>query len=125
MSAEHERIREAYLAMAKAGYRPAAPGDGMNNISLTRKQLADPVRLEREAGHYADSFIEEENGNRFMIGCADFSRNRALVYAVEAARLTCGCKVPSSTGRYAIELHKLAIEELEAAAARKPKPRCL
>jgi hypothetical protein len=45
-------IHEAYLAMAKAGYRPAAPGDGFGSISLTRKQLADPAQLEREAASY-------------------------------------------------------------------------
>ena len=79
-------IREAYLAMAKVGYRPAAPGDGCGSISLTRKQLADPAQLEREATGYADSFRKEEDTCRFWIGCADSRRTQALVYTIEAAR---------------------------------------
>jgi hypothetical protein len=109
---EHDRIREAYFAMAKAGYRPAAPGDGCGSISLTRKQLADPVRLEREAQAYADNYIKEEDRGQVWMGCADLRLAQAKVYAIEAARLLCGVVVPSSTGRYALKLLKLAQAEL-------------
>jgi hypothetical protein len=44
----HDRFREAYYNMAQqAGYRPAAPRDG-----LTEKQLRDPKRLAREAREF-------------------------------------------------------------------------
>jgi hypothetical protein len=113
---ERERIREAYLLMAKAGCRPGAPSDGFGNISLNRAQLLDHARLEREADFYADSFRREENECRFWIGCADSKRTRTLVYAVEAARLLCGGILPGplSTGSCAARLIKLALAEIEA-----------
>jgi len=114
---ERERIREAYLLMAKAGYRPAAPGDGVGGISLTRSQLADPTRLETEARVYADSFIKEENECRFWIGCADSKRTQALVYAIEASRLLCGM---DSAVPFAGKLLRLALGEIES---RKPEAR--
>jgi hypothetical protein len=114
---ERERIREAYLLMAKAGYRPGAPSDGFGNISLNRAQLLDHARLEREADFYADSFRREENEARFWIGCADFKRTQALVYAIEASRLLCGM---DSAVPFAGKLLRLALGEIES---RKPGAR--
>jgi len=62
------RYREAYLRMAKeARYRPQAPGGGIGHVSLTRKQLADPELLQREATAYALKFNAEENERAFWI----------------------------------------------------------
>jgi hypothetical protein len=48
---EHGRIRKAYFKMAHvAEYRPQAHGDGC----LSREELADPRRLNKEASYYAD-----------------------------------------------------------------------
>jgi hypothetical protein len=75
------RYREAYLRMAKeARYRPQAPGDGIGHVSLTRKQLADPELLQREATAYALRFNKEENELTFAIGCSDFVTNRAFIW---------------------------------------------
>ena len=71
------RYREAYLRMAKdARYRPQAPGDGIGHVSLSKKQAADPERLEREATSYALKFNEEENEHTFWIGCSDLVEDR-------------------------------------------------
>jgi uncharacterized protein YozE (UPF0346 family) len=93
VSPEFKRIAQAYVAMARqAKYRPAAPGDGFGGISLTTAELADPVLLNAEAQRYAERFIEEEDShsNNFRIGISNYTTNRALVYAIEAARLLCG-----------------------------------
>jgi hypothetical protein len=86
------RFCEAYLAMAeRAKYRPAAPSDGCGHITISAAALAEPGRLEREAGQYAAGFLEEEDNRDFRIGCSDYRTNRALVYVIEAARnLCCG-----------------------------------
>ena len=48
------RFAETYLMMARTGYRPAAPSDGLGNIQL------DEERLYREAAEYALKFNREE-----------------------------------------------------------------
>lgn len=105
---ERERIREAYLIMAKAEYRPAAPGDGMGSVNLTPEQLADDAILQAEADQYANEFIkEEDNGGMFTIGVSKYESNRALVFTIEAARLMCG-----GANEEAMELLRYAKEEL-------------
>jgi hypothetical protein len=74
----------------RARYRPAAPGDGFGNITLSTKQLDDPQRLAKEAAVYAKRFIAEEDGRTFRIGVSNFRTNRAFVYVIEAARCLCG-----------------------------------
>jgi len=102
---EHDRIREAYLKMANvAKYRPEAPSDGC----LSREELADPKRLNKEASDYADRFLEAENTLDFRIGVRHWDHNRVLVYTMEAARLLC---CGSGTTDFAIRLLKLALEE--------------
>jgi hypothetical protein len=83
----YDRYREAYLQMAEeAGYRPAAPSDGMGNADLTAEQLRDRSQLEREAHQYALRFSAEEDTHRFRIEVSNFSTNRAFIYTIEAAR---------------------------------------
>ena len=83
----YDRHREAYLQMAEeAGYRPAAPSDGMGNADLTAEQLRDRSQLEREAHQYALRFSAEEDTHRFRIEVSNFSTNRAFIYSIEAAR---------------------------------------
>ena len=75
------RFAETYLMMARTGYRPAAPSDGLGNFQL------DEERLYREAAEYALKFNREEDGRSFRIGCSNYSTNRAYVLSIEAARL--------------------------------------
>jgi hypothetical protein len=103
---EHKRIVEAYIKMAEvAHYRPAAPGDGMGSVDLTEDELENPERLSEEAASYADDFIKQEDSH-FRIGVSDASTNRALVYAIEAARALC-----SPDPDLALSLFKMAVEE--------------
>jgi hypothetical protein len=85
-----QRIREAYLKMARdALYRPQAPEDGFGNIQLTRAELSDLGRLEREATAFAIGFLRQEDELTFRIGCSDFRTSCALVFVIEAARQLC------------------------------------
>ena len=103
---ERNRVIEAYLKMAEvARFRPAAPGDGMGSIDLTEEEIADPARLAKEAAEYADYFLKQEDSH-FNIGVSDASTNRALVYAIEAARALC-----TPHPDLALTLFKLAVEE--------------
>lgn len=103
---EWERIREAYLQMAKhAGYRPQAPSDGMGNITVDLPVSDD------EATAYSKRFIEEENTRCFHIGVSNFRTNRAFVYAIEAARLLCGGFRSESQ---ALRLLEMAVAEVRA-----------
>ncbi len=85
------RYREIYLAMARhAGYRPAAPGDGLGGITLTVEELLDADILEAEAQRYAADFVRQDEEMEYPIGCPDFSFNKAFCLAIEAARILCG-----------------------------------
>ena len=81
------RFAQAYLMMARAGYRPAAPSDGYGNIQLSLEQCRDRERLDREAATYALRFNREEDSLSFWIGCSNYTTNRAFVLSIEAARL--------------------------------------
>src|SRR5690348_10688293 len=64
------RFAQAYLTMARNGYRPQAPSDGFGNIQLTRDELDEDGRLYREAVEYAANFCRHEDADRkFWIGC--------------------------------------------------------
>lgn len=107
---EHSRIKEAYLEMAtKARYRPYAPDDGMGNIQLTKEQLADRSQLEEEADNYATTFIREEDSLKVSMGISNFKTNRALVYAIEAARQMC-----AANDRLASKLLDMARAEMDS-----------
>src|SRR5262245_31327459 len=104
-----QRFREAYLLMARdARYRPQAPSDGLGNIMLSEKELADEARLELEASSYAIKFMKEEDDDEFFIGCSDFTTNRAFVWTIEAARLLASPDIPR-----AIKLLEMAIDEIK------------
>jgi hypothetical protein len=102
------RYAEAYLAMVeKARYRPRAPGDGIGSVLLTRKQLRDPGRLEKEALDYVKGFVAQEDTHSFWVGCTNFETNRATIYAIEAARCLCG-----GADDVALRLLQMAIDEI-------------
>jgi hypothetical protein len=111
-----ERYREAYKIMwRKARYRPAAPGDGCGHVNLTKQELADQDRLEQEATDYAWRFMEEDDKHVYVIGCSNYTTNRALVYTIEAARALTG-----AADDLAIDLLQLAIDEIRG---QRPKLR--
>ncbi len=110
------RYAETYLMMARAKYRPAAPGDGFGAIMLSDEQLADADRLYLEAVKYAVTFCREEDSNRFYIGCSNFSTNRAFILSIEAARLLASGNEGNS---YALQMLRLASTEIKAAAKEK------
>lgn len=107
-----DRFVQAYLEMAKF-YRPNAPGDGMGNVHLTRAELRNKARLEKEAVGYAIAFRKEEDTGQFSIGCSEFETNQAFMYLIEAARNLAGCNPKG-----ALQLIRLAQPQIEKAAAR-------
>jgi hypothetical protein len=110
----YERFRDAYKRMAReARYRPAAPGDGLGAIHLTKEQLKDPDLLEEEASRYARRFLEEEDTDSFWIGCSNYSTNRAFVYVIEAARVLGGGEVGDPI---AVQLIEMALAEIQEAS---------
>lgn len=110
------RYKEAYLEMAKrARYRPGAPSDGMGNIDMTDAEFRDPVILDREAAKYALGFLKQDDDMEYPLGCPHGPFNKAFFYAIETAQLLCG---GVGAEEHALELLKMAIEELEAV---KPK----
>ena len=101
------QIFEAYWRMgAKAHYRPAAPSDGFGGITVPLEDL----NIQREARAYAQRWWHEESETTFTIGHADFQARRAMIYAVEVARLCCGGidAIP-----HAVRLARVLVEELE------------
>jgi hypothetical protein len=112
------RFAQAYLAMsAEANYRPAAPGDGCGNISLTLDELSDPRRLAMEAVKHAKHFEAEEDSGRFRVGCSNYCTNRALVWVVEAARSLCG-----GQDDLALKLLQMAVKEIRAESVLLRRP---
>ena len=97
-----ERIVEAYLAMAKAGYRPVVRDD-LNAEELKNKRI-----LNDEAKRYSARFLKEEDSFDFHIGCSSFETNRALVFTIEAARLLC-----SGADKLAVKLLGMAADEIK------------
>jgi hypothetical protein len=101
-----KQIMEAYWRMgAHARYRPAV-GDGFGGIAVPLEDL----NIQREARDYARRWWAEENETTFHIGLADFQARRAMIYAVEIARLCCGGidAIP-----HARKLARVLVEELE------------
>lgn len=81
----------------------------MGGLYLTDEELLDPTRLEREAERYALRFAGEDDSRHFFVGVSNYSTNRALVYAIEAARSLCGCQP-----ELAADLLRMALKEIEA-----------
>jgi hypothetical protein len=103
-----EQVEAAYRRMAReARYRPAAPSDGLGNITVPSAELD----LDAEARQYAAQWQEQEDTGVFALGCANWSERRAMVFALEAARLCCsGFDGPV----YARRLLRLALKEMGA-----------
>ena len=100
-----QQIEDAYRRMADQGrYRPAAPSDGMGNITVPLEDLD----LDAEAKEYARRWTEEENKGLFYVGVCNFSTRPSTIFAIEAARNLCGV----SDGA-ALRLLKMAAAELE------------
>ena len=107
------QIESAYKAMAtKAKYRPAAPSDGMGNISVP----VEALNLDKEAAEYARDWWKEEDDQTFDIGCCDQVTRPATIFAIEAARNMCAGVGGQET---ALRLLKMAVKELETVKAGK------
>jgi hypothetical protein len=102
-------VKRTWPWLRKAWYRPAAPGDGMGSTYLTEDELVDPEKLNQEAAQYVARFIQQEDAGNFEIGISNYRTNRALVYAIEAAKELC-----SAQDNVALRLLKMAIKEIEA-----------
>jgi hypothetical protein len=98
----HQQYKDAYLAMAqKAGYRSAAPSDGLGYLQLSPSEASDPVRLDKEAEDFAADFLRADN-----------EPLKPFFYAVQAAQLMCG----GTANRPPIKaLLKMALKEIEDA----------
>src|ERR1039458_5503550 len=102
-----QQIESAYKAMAeKAKYRPAAPSDGMGNVSVPLKDL----KLSKEAAAYAQEWWKEEDEQSFDIGCCDQETRPATIFAIEAARNMCAGVDGQAT---ALRLLKMAVADLK------------
>jgi hypothetical protein len=110
-----EQAVNAYLKMDKhAKYRPAAPSDGMGNITVPIENL----NLHKEAHTYAERWVEDEDGFNFFIGSGDYQTREALIFTVEAARNLCAGRLGDHV---ALKLLKLAIKEVEAVIEKNEK----
>lgn len=101
------QITDAYRRMAKeARYRPAAPSDGIGNIT-------GRLDLAAEVAAYTKSWWAEEEAQDYPIGCPSYRDRPALIWTVEAARLICG-GYPTNSRRAAARLLRMAADDLEA-----------
>jgi hypothetical protein len=77
------QIEDAYRRMADEGrYRPAAPSDGLGNITVPLESLD----LDKEASEYARQWWEQEDECEFTVGCCNYPTRAATIFAIEAAR---------------------------------------
>jgi hypothetical protein len=72
--------------MAELGYRPAAPSDGLGNITVPTQELD----LNAECRKYAERWREEEDEGTFHAGSLDGRSLESGVWTMEAFRLMCG-----------------------------------
>jgi hypothetical protein len=102
-----DQIESALAVMREcAMYDPAAPSDGVGNIT----QPIDERDLSDEALRYAKSWWQQEDDRAFRIGCANYEARVAMVYAIEIARLCCGGFTSSA---YALLVARQLLKELE------------
>jgi hypothetical protein len=104
--ADLDEIASAYKRMAAVHYRPAAPSDGLGNITVPLEELD----LDAEAVDYAEHWWAQEDDGQFVIGCPDWHFRTTMIFALEAARLCCG---GFGSERYALSLLRMAVDELE------------
>jgi hypothetical protein len=102
-----EQIEDAYRRMAEEGkYRPAAPSDGFGGLLAEDESELD---LDAEAADYAQRWWPEEDLGEYHIGVPGFERRPALIFAVEAARISNG----AGSGPHAARLLRMAADELD------------
>jgi hypothetical protein len=107
-----EQIEDAYRRMADEGrYRPAAPSDGLGNITVPLESLD----LDKEASEYARRWWAQEDECEFRVGCCNYPTRAATIFAVEAARLMC-----SADDAAALRLLQMAVAEVEQHGALNP-----
>jgi hypothetical protein len=107
-----ERFAEGYRMLAALDYRPAAPSDGLGGITVPEEELD----LEAEARAYARRCLDEDDAGAWDIGYVDWRFNRAIVLAVEAARLMCAGTIHEGPGpRLVPALLRQAAREYERA----------
>lgn len=100
-----EQIKNTYKLMAKAGYRPKAPSDGMGNITVPIREL----RLEDEAIRYAKDWYAEEDTANYYVGVCHGESRPSVILAIEATRILTG---GIGGEAHATKLLKLAIKEM-------------
>jgi len=101
LSTDYDRISEAYLAMRNAGHLPAS--------DLLAEQTHDQPTLKAHARNYARMFLQEQASLHFQVGHSNYETNRALAFAIEAARLLCR----GDADRLAVKLLSMAIDEIK------------
>lgn len=107
------RLHEAYKAMVELGYRPAAPSDGVGNITVPVEELQPDI----EAREYARRFMrDEDNGGMFFLGCTDYRFVRAVVWTLEAIHLMNAGTIPDET--LVPQLLRMAVHEYEREVSR-------
>jgi|SRR5215472_11238816 len=109
LSADYDRISEAYLALRDVGYRPVAPHDGLGSLDLTARQIHYQPILKANAIAFTKRFFQEEASLHFYIGRSKYETNRALVFTIEAARLLCR----GNADRLAVRLLGMAIADVK------------
>lgn len=103
-----QQVVDTYVRLAReAKYRPAAPGDGLGNITVPVAELD----VQKEAAAYAEAWGREEQSMDYFLGCPSFGDRPALVFIVEAARLLNGVERQG-----AAHLLRMALAELEGDA---------
>jgi hypothetical protein len=101
-------MAQGYRIMAEeAKYRPAAPSDGLGNITVD----LDELDLVAESRAYAARWDHSEASGNFFIGVCDYTTRQTTMFAVEAARLMCA---GSGTATHARKLLELALEDIKA-----------
>lgn len=111
------QIADAYKRMAtEARYRPEAPSDGFGNITMPLEELD----LDAEANAYAQRWWDQEEEATFLLGCANHRDRPPMIYALEAARLCCS---GGDSPRFALQLAKMAVAELEQQLAEHKRGR--
>jgi len=105
-AAIEQQIGRAYRRMAReARYRPAAPSDGLGNITLPEEELD----LDAEARAYAANWWRCEDEHTWTLGCANYEDRPTMILALEAARLCCS---GAASRPFARRLLEMALEEL-------------
>jgi hypothetical protein len=105
-----KQIDDIYRRFSEeAHYRPAAPSDGLGNLTVPE----DELDLAGEQRKFAAKWWQQEDECEFFIGCSDFEYRKVMICCVEAAR---GCCSEYSLIRPMLEM---ALDELSKVEERK------